>query len=141
MATAVGAEWREGMTFDVDVQGHCITVDADETVGGENRGPRPKALLLAGLAGCTGMDVVAMLRKMGMNWERFSVETVAESAHGHPRVYTSVHLRYVFSGQDLDREKIEKAVSASQEKYCAVTAMLKQSAEVSYEIETRDEHV
>ena len=51
------------MSFDLEVNDHIITIDADERVGGENRGPRPKALLLAGLAGCTGMDVVSILKK------------------------------------------------------------------------------
>ena len=102
----------------------------------KDRGPRPKALLLSGLAGCTGMDVRSILGKMKMPFDSFSVEVDAETNDEHPIVYTRILLRYIFTGQELDRGKIQKAVRLSTEKYCGVHAMLGKSATIDYEIIT-----
>jgi len=126
--------WEEEMAFDVELQGHHFKIDADEQFGGRDKGPKPKALLLAGLAGCTGMDVVSILRKMRMSWDSFHLEVDAATAEAHPQVYTKIMIRYIFTGGELDRIKIERAVSLSREKYCAVSAMLEKTAEVSHEI-------
>ena len=126
--------WEEEMAFDVELQGHHFKIDADEQFGGRDKGPKPKALLLAGLAGCTGMDVVSILRKMRMSWDSFHLEVDAVTAETHPQVYTKIMIRYIFTGSELDRAKIERAVSLSREKYCAVSAMLEKTAEVSHEI-------
>jgi putative redox protein len=126
--------WEEEMAFDVEIQGHHFKIDADEQFGGRDKGPKPKALLLAGLAGCTGMDVVSILRKMRMSWDSFHLEVDATTAETHPQVYTKIVIRYMFTGGELDRTKIERAVSLSREKYCAVSAMLEKTAEVSHEI-------
>jgi putative redox protein len=122
------------MVFDVELHGHHFKVDADSEFGGEDRGPRPKALLLAGLAGCTGMDVVSILKKMRQDWDGFHLEVEAETADSHPQVYTKIHIKYIFTGEDLDRTKVERAVSLSREKYCAVSVMLEKTARVSHEI-------
>ena len=114
------------------------TVDADPSVGGENKGPRPKALLLSGLAGCTGMDVASILGKMKMPYDKMTIEVAADLTDEHPRVYDRIHLKYILSGESLDRNKIEKAVALSQEKYCGVTAMLAKVAEIDYEIVTSE---
>jgi len=126
----------EDLAFDVELQGHRFTVDADESVGGKDRGPRPKALLLSGLAGCTGMDVASILGKMKMPYDSFAVEIDAETTDEHPKVYRSITVRYIFTGKELDRTKIEKAVNLSQEKYCGVSAMLGKTAEITSEIIT-----
>jgi len=122
------------MAFDIELQGHRITVDAAPEVGGRDLGPSPKPLLLAGLAGCTGMDVVAILRKMGQEWDSFNLEIEAQSSEKHPRVYTEIKINYIFTGKSLSKDKIEKAVNLSQDKYCGVSAMLKSSASISNEI-------
>lgn len=126
----------EDLAFDVELQGHRFTVDADESVGGKDRGPRPKALLLSGLAGCTGMDVASILGKMKMPYDSFAVEIDAQTTDEHPKVYQSITVRYIFTGDQLDRSKIEKAVNLSQEKYCGVSAMLGKTAEITSEIIT-----
>ena len=128
------ATWRGDMSFDIELQGHRFVVDASESVGGKDEGPRPKALMLSALAGCTGMDVVAILNKMQMPFERFTIEIDAESTDQHPKVYKSVTLVYHFWGDELDEAKIEKAVRLSQEKYCGVAATLKQLAEIDFSI-------
>ena len=126
----------EDMAFEVELNGHRFMIDADERVGGKDKGPRPKALLLSGLAGCTGMDVRSILGKMKMPFDSFSVEVDAETTDEHPIVYTRIMLRYIFTGQDLDRAKIQKAVKLSTEKYCGAHAMLGKAATIDYEIIT-----
>ncbi len=134
VSTSAKVQWKQGMAFDVELQGHHFEIDADRKFGGENRGPNPKLLLLAGLAGCTGMDVVSILRKMRQSWDSFYLEVDAETADSHPSIYTDIHIRYVFKSDELDRSKVERAVSLSREKYCAVSAMLGKAADISHEI-------
>ncbi|WP_455382570.1 OsmC family protein [Salinispira pacifica] len=130
------AELKEGMAFDVELHGHKFTVDAEEQFGGKDYGPRPKALMLSALAGCTGMDVVSIVNKMKMPYDSFSLEVEADQSDEHPKVYTRVKIRYIFSGSQLDRDKIERAVELSLEKYCGVANMLKHTAKIEYEIIT-----
>ncbi len=134
MSYITRAENTEDLAFDVELQGHRFTVDADESVGGKDRGPRPKALVLSGLAGCTGMDVASILKKMKMPYDSFAIEIDAETTDEHPKVYSQITVRYLFTGSELDRAKIEKAVNLSQDKYCGVSAMLGKTAEITAEI-------
>lgn len=124
---------RNKMQFMGEMDGHPIPIDADEQVGGEGKGSRPKGLLLTALAGCTAMDVIAILRKMRVEPESFSVETEGTYTEEHPKVFTHIHLTYRFKG-DLPREKVEKAVSLSQDRYCAVSAMLKQVVTMDWDV-------
>jgi putative redox protein len=126
--------WEDGLAFDVELQGHHFKVDADEEFGGRDRGPRPKTLVLSALAGCTGMDVASILQKMRMSWETFLLEVDAVSSDSHPVVYTEISVRYILTGDQLDRKKIERAVSLSREKYCGVAAMLEKTAKIKTEI-------
>ncbi len=112
--------------------GHGVVMDAPFNVGGEDTGPRPMELLLLGLGGCTGMDVVSILRKMKQNVERFEIEIEAERAKTYPKVYTKVHIIYKVWG-NVSEEKIEKAIELSQETYCSASSMFKKTAEVTYE--------
>ncbi|UCG00263.1 MAG: OsmC family protein [Spirochaetaceae bacterium] len=109
-------------------------VDADEKFGGRNRGPKPKGLLLSALAGCTGMDVASMLTKMKMPFDKFAMEVQGELADEHPKCYTDIVIRYLFWGKELDRDKIEKSVNLSVDKYCAVHYMLSKAATLRHEI-------
>jgi putative redox protein len=126
--------WTEDLAFDVELDGHHFMVDADPQFGGKNRGPRPKALLLAGLAGCTGMDVASMLEKMKMPFDKFVLEVEGEMADEHPKCYTDIVIRYILYGKELDRDKIEKAVNLSVDKYCAVYYILAKSASMRHDI-------
>jgi len=130
----VTTTWKSEMAFDSLVDGHHIIVDADEKVGGNNLGPRPKPLLLTALTGCTGMDVVSILKKMRVKLDNFRVIAEAVSSDKHPKIFTKIHLVYEFSGRDLPGDKLKKAVDLSQERYCGISAMLKKSSELTYEI-------
>ncbi|OQY34987.1 MAG: hypothetical protein B6243_05140 [Anaerolineaceae bacterium 4572_5.2] len=126
---------QEGMHFLGELDGFGIHIDADESVGGKNKGPRPKGLSLISLAGCTAMDVISILRKMKVEPEEFYVDVAAvELTDQHPKVFKKILLKYYLKGTDVPRKKVEKAVELSQTRYCGVTAMLEHSAEIDYEI-------
>lgn len=127
--------WKNGMAFETDVSGHKILMDADDSVGGEDNGPRPKPLMLASLAGCTGMDVISILKKMQQPYTYFNIDIEADMTEEHPKQYSSIKVIYEFKKSDnLDAKKVEKAVNLSQERYCGVSALLKKAIPVDYEI-------
>ncbi len=134
MKTKVDVTWTKDMAFEALVNDHIVLLDADENAGGHEFGPRPKPLLLVALGGCTGMDVISILKKMKVHPEYFSVHVEGELTDEHPKVYHTVTITYVFRGQDLEREKLEKAISLSQEKYCGVSAMLGKAAKLQFKL-------
>jgi len=121
---------KEGMHFIGELDGFEVPIDADEDVGGKGKGMKPKGLCLTSLAGCTALDVISILRKMRAEPEEFSVETEAETADEHPKVFTKIVVTYRFKGGNIKRDKAERAVQLSEEKYCGVSAMLKKSAPI-----------
>jgi putative redox protein len=138
MSTKVNVTWKDQMTFNANVNGFDIIIDADEKVGGRDLGPRPKPLSLASLGGCTGMDVISILGKMRVKPDFFDIEVEAEMSDEHPKYYKAIHIKYIFKGDNLPMDKIEKAVNLSQDRYCGVSYMLKQSSELTYEIVVLD---
>lgn len=128
------AQWDSGMSFRTAIQDHEIIIDSHPKFGGEGKGPRPKPLLLFSLAGCTGMDVVSLLKKMRIEFEDFKITVAAEQTEEHPKYYRKIHLTYILKGDKIDKAKVEKAVNLSQEKYCGVSFMLKKIAEITYDI-------
>ena len=126
--------WTSDMAFEVEVNNHKFMIDADESVGGHDLGPRPKILTLAALGGCTGMDVISILKKMRVEPEYFNVSVDGELTDEHPKYYSKIHLTYTFKGEGLALDKLDKAIALSQERYCGVTAMLNKVAEITYEI-------
>jgi putative redox protein len=135
MATEqVKINWLENMAFEAEVNGHKIIIDAAETVGGENRGPRPKPLMLVALAGCTGMDVVSILKKMRVEVEGFNVVVEGDLTEEHPKQFSRMRIIYEFKGKDLPMDKLEKAVNLSEERYCGVSAMYKKAIGITTEI-------
>ncbi len=127
-------DWLGKMAFKAGVNGHEIILDAVPGVGGENRGPRPKPLAMIALAGCTGMDVVSILRKMKVEPDSFSVKVVGDLTEEHPMRYTAMHVIYEFRGKELPMEKLEKAVSLSEERYCGISATYKKAMAITSEI-------
>ena len=125
---------QEQMHFTAELEGFAIPLDADPQFGGQGKGPRPKGLLLTSLAGCTAMDVVSILRKMQVDPTGLVVDAEAELTEDHPRVFDRIRLVYRFRGADLPRKKLEKAITMSQEKYCGVSAMLRVSVPIDWEI-------
>jgi len=125
---------QDGMHFSGELEGFEILLDADPQFGGAGKGPRPKGLTLTSLAGCTAMDVIAILRKMGIEPEAFSVDAESELTEEHPRIFQRIKLTYRLKGANLSRAKVEKAVKLSQERYCGVSAMLQQAVPIDSEI-------
>ncbi|MBW6459412.1 MAG: OsmC family protein [Bacteroidales bacterium] len=134
MKAKIDCSWKKGMAFEADVNGFKIMLDADPAVGGENKGPRPKPLTLVSLAGCTGMDVISILKKMRVEPEYFNISVEGELTEEHPKYYHKIHLVYELKGEGVDFEKAEKAVNLSQERYCGVSALLRFGAEITHEI-------
>ena len=134
----ITVNWLENMAFEANVNGHKITLDASETVGGENRGPRPKPLMLIALAGCTGMDVVSILKKMRVDLDGFNVTVEGDLTDEHPKQFYKMNVIYEFKGNNLPIEKLKKAVSLSEERYCGVSALYKKAIEVTSEIKIID---
>jgi putative redox protein len=135
MKSVVNVEWNKKMAFNAEVDGHNLIVDAVKENGGENTGPRPKSLMLVALAGCTGMDVISILEKMRVNIVSFSIEIVANSRDEHPKRYTDIKIVYRFIGNNVEREKVDKAIQLSLDRYCSVYAVYKEVIDISYVIE------
>lgn len=136
MKQEISISWKEGMAFEADVNGHKMMLDAGEQHGGKNLGPRPKPLMLVALAGCTAMDVVSILSKMRVEPENFDVKVEGETSPSdeQPVYYTSMHIIYEFWGKDLPMEKLEKAISLSQERYCGVSAVYRKAMPITHSV-------
>lgn len=134
MKHTVDTLWQGNMKFDAVVSGHHVIMDALPAVGGNDGGARPKELMLAALAGCTAMDVVSILKKMRVEPEYFNVRVEAEMTEEHPKHYTTMHIIYELKGENLDMEKVKKAVELSQKQYCGVSTMYRKAMEITYEI-------
>lgn len=124
-----------GMAFETQLGNHTLVVDADPQFGGEEKGPLPKPLLLNALTGCTGMDVVSLLKKMRVEFSDLTIKIEANLTDEHPKYYNKIHLIYSIRANEEDRAKVEKAVNYSQERYCGVSFMLAKAAELTYEID------
>jgi putative redox protein len=122
------------MSFNSNINGHKIILDAEEKFGGKDFGPRPKPLMLLALSGCTGMDVVSLLKKMHVNFDDFYIDVKGVLSDKHPIFYKEVILTYNILGADIDEKKVEKAIKLSQEKYCGVNYMIAQSSIIKYNI-------
>ena len=138
MKQDISISWKDGMAFEADVNGHKIMLDAGEQVGGHNLGPRPKPLMLVALAGCTAMDVVSILNKMRVQLDNFDVKVEGELSEEQPVHYTSMHIIYEFWGKDLPVEKLEKAITLSQERYCGVSAVYSKVMPVTHSMVVHD---
>ncbi|MGE5341399.1 MAG: OsmC family protein [Candidatus Omnitrophota bacterium] len=129
-------KWTEGLAFEASANGHTFVIDSEEAFGGTNRGPRPKALTLISLGGCTGMDVVSILGKMHLmsRVDYFEVITDAVIEEELPRAIKRVVIDYVFKGKDLPIDKLQHAIELSIDKYCGVLATLRCSVEISHRL-------
>ncbi len=141
MPSSVTTKWTGGMVFDAEINGHHLKMDADPEWGGTDQGPRPKPLLLAALAGCSGLDIVSILNKMQITDYNFEIVTEAENTLEHPIVYHTITAKFIFRGENLPEDKIKKAVTLSTDRYCGVNAMLKKSANIIVKIIINDTEV
>ncbi|WP_445386567.1 OsmC family protein [Robiginitalea sp. IMCC44478] len=127
----VTTKWLGDMAFESNnPSGLKFKIDASPEDGGKGEGLRPKALMLSSLAGCSGLDVASLIRKMKLDVSGFHIETNADLSDTHPQTYTKVSLEFHFFGKNLNRAKLEKAVNLSAEKYCGVMAMFREFAQM-----------
>jgi putative redox protein len=121
-----------GLRLVGESQSNAIVVDhAMPDEDREQTGPRPVNLLLIGLCGCTGMDVVSILRKKRQPFTGLQVKATAERAEEHPKIFTEIHLEFVVTGKDVDPEAVERSIELSQTKYCPASAMLGEVADIT----------
>lgn len=120
---------------------HWVIMDGPAEFGGSDAGSRPKELLLAALGGCTGSDVISILAKRRAKLDGFEIHITGTERDEHPKIFTDIHIKYVFFGKGLDPADIEKAIELSTTKYCSVSAMLKGTVNIthSYHIESISE--
>ncbi len=129
--------WDHGLSFAGSADsGHVVNLGGDPSVGGDDDGPRPMELILLGLIGCTGMDVISILQKKRLDVTGFEVKASAERAAEHPKVFTSATITYVVTGREIDPRAVERAIELSEQRYCPAQAMLAQvmPIELNYEI-------
>ena len=133
----VSVQWIDGMEFTTQTgSGHTGVIDAGLKAGGQNHGPSPMELLLLGMAGCTGIDVVDILRKKRLAVTGLTVHVEGTRAETHPMVYTCIDVVYTVRGKDIPARAVEQAIHLSEEKYCSAGVMLGKTAKIKsrYEI-------
>ena len=135
----IKTSWKGGLAFESDLNGHKRTMDAPVEAGGQNSGPGPKKLQLVSLSGCTGMDIVSILKKMRVDFTNLDIEVQGDVTDENPKHYYKMHVIYTISGKNLPLDKIEKAVKMSEETYCGVGALYRKAIEVSSEIKLIEE--
>jgi putative redox protein len=134
MTNKVITKWTEGMSFET-ISPNGISLRLGSSLEGDNEKiASPKALMLSSLAVCSGIDVVSILEKMKIELKDFKINTVGSLTQEHPKYYNKVSMEYHFYGDQLDKEKINKAVNLSITKYCGVMEMFRSFAEITTEI-------
>jgi putative redox protein len=122
-----------GMRFDAEAgSGHHVTLDAAEHGGGYNEGFRPMELLLVGLAGCTGMDVISILRKKRQQVTAYEVNVTGIRAEDHPMVFVEITVEHIVTGHQIQPEAVARAIQLSEERYCGAGAMLGKVARLTH---------
>ncbi len=134
MKHEIETQWMGKMQFNALVNGHTLVMDAPERVGGEDHGPIPKPFVLTALSGCTGMDVIALLKKRGIQLKEFNLKVSGEISKQPPIEYISANILYEMTGNPDDEAAAVEAVMYSQEKICGVSHMLKKIMPVTWQI-------
>ena len=134
MKETITTNWLSDLAFEAEVDGHKIYMDSSMEHGGKNTGPRPKPLMMIALAGCTGMDVASILKKMKVNFEDFSIDVEGDVTEDHPKRFEGMKVIYRFKGKDINRKNVEKAVNLSITRYCGVSANYAKAFPITHEI-------
>lgn len=134
MSHKITTTWVENMQFESTNPGGNLRIDAGPEFGGEGKGYRPKALMLSALAGCSGLDVASLIKKMRLDVSDFKMITEGILTDTEPAIYHTVLVDYHFYGPDLDQERLTKAVNLSVEKYCGVMEMFRKFATIKINI-------
>ena len=132
MTHKVATTWKGGMLFEASNPGGKLLINDGNNPNEEAY--RPKALMLASLAGCSGLDVASLIKKMRVEVADFTIDIEAELTDEHPKYYNKVQVTYTFAGKDLDEQKLQKIVDLSVDKYCGVMEMFRQFSDVSIKI-------
>jgi putative redox protein len=126
-------EWAEGLEFRATAgSGNKLILDASVEHGGANRGVRPMEALLSALGGCTGMDLVTILRKKKRDVKSLEIKLHGERTTNHPHVFKNISMEYLICGADITDQDVQWALNLSLDKYCSVAAMLKQNCKLSF---------
>ena len=117
--------------------GHATVMDGEAEAGGENTGPRPMELLLLGIGGCSGMDIISILRKKKQHVTGFEIAVKGKKAEEYPKKFTDISIEFIVRGRDISDGAVKRAVDLSMNKYCSVKATLEGAADIhfSYTIE------
>jgi putative redox protein len=127
------ATWTGGRRFvHTSASGHGLVTDTATEHGGTDTAASPMELIILGLIGCTGIDVVSILERMREPLQDLEVTAAYERSENHPKVFTRIHLTYRLRG-DLDEKKVRRAIDLSEAKYCSVSAMLHTTVDISHE--------
>lgn len=118
--------------------GHEIVVDGPPDHGGRDKGPRPMELILLGMGACTSFDVVMILQKSRQQIVDCRAEIEAERADKEPKVFTKIHIHFLVTGKDLNKEKVARAIDLSATKYCSASIMLAKTATITHDFEVID---
>ena len=112
--------------------GHTLSMDADNESGGHNAGFRPMELLLVGFGGCSGMDVISILRKKRQPVVGLEINVKGEKTEDYPKIYKEVHIEYIVKGKGVEKEAVERAIALSLDKYCSVGATLAKAGTITH---------
>lgn len=135
-------QWIGEMGFESHLRGHKVPMDAkSDAIDLAERGPTPKELLLASICGCSGMDVVSILKKMRVELLSCSVNAQTETTENYPSVFSEVKLQFHIRSPRIQPEQALKAVTLSMTKYCGVSAMVVQASPITYEVFVNEEKV
>lgn len=134
MKKVIDVTWSNNMKFETEIDGHKLVIDASVDNGGSDEGPRPKTFMMVALAGCTGMDVVSILAKMRVDLTYFNLRVEGDINEEHPKKFNGMKVIYEFKGENLEKEKLEKAVKLSIDRYCGVNANYRDAMAMEYEI-------
>ena len=134
-------KWVDGAMFIGESgSGHAVVMDGPEESGGRNMGIRPMEMMLLGLGGCTTFDVIHILKKSRQKVSDCKAQLSAERAETEPKVFTKIHVHFIVSGDDLNSERVKKAVELSAEKYCSASIMLASGGvEITHDFEIVNE--
>jgi putative redox protein len=131
----VTVNWQGKKRFEaIGESNHPVVMDAKREIGGDDQGPRPMELLLMGLGGCTGIDIVMILEKMRLTVDSFRIEVDGIRREEYPQKFTGITMKYVLKGPDLTREKVERAIRLSEQKYCSASASLNADIRTVFEL-------
>ncbi|NJB71395.1 putative redox protein [Saonia flava] len=131
MTNHITTKWLGGMAFEsTNTSGNTFKIEDKE----ESDGLRPKSLMLSALAGCSGLDVASLIKKMKLEVDTFKIDTIANMTEEHPKHYDAVVVEYHFYGSNLNEERLQRAVNLSVDKYCGVFEMFRQFAKMETKV-------